>query len=167
MIRDVRVDRANEADVVGAGADVREQLAHFDAALAVLLERERRLQQRAGLALGRHRAARQRLAMVLVEHRLRIEAVDLRQSAVHVEEDHALGARGMVELARPSPASCAVGEAGRRERLAHQAGKREHAEAVADLAERVAARDGFGGSMGHTSLGKGLNHGGHGEHGGD
>ena len=69
-------------------------------ALAVLLERERRSHQRAGLALGGDRAAGQRLAVVLVEHRLRIEAVDLRQAAVHEQEDHALGARGMIELAR-------------------------------------------------------------------
>ena len=53
------------------------------------------------------RAAGQRLAVILVEHRLRIEAVDLRQPAVHEEEDHALGARGVIELARVEPASCA------------------------------------------------------------
>ena len=45
-------------------------------------------------------AAGQRLAVILVEHRLRIEAVDLRQAAVHEQEDDALGARRMIELAR-------------------------------------------------------------------
>ena len=37
-------------------------------------------------------AAGQRLAVVLVEHRLGIEAVDLRQAAVHEQEDDVLGA---------------------------------------------------------------------------
>ena len=40
------------------------------------------------------RAAGQRLAVVLVEHRLGIEAVDLRQAAVHEQEDDALGRAG-------------------------------------------------------------------------
>ena len=100
VVRDVGVHRADHADVVGARADVREELADLEAALAVALERERRLHQRAGLALGRDGAARQRLAVVLVEHRLRIEAVDLRQPAVHEQEDDVLGARGMVQARR-------------------------------------------------------------------
>ena len=71
------------------------------------------LHQRAGLALGRDRAAGQRLAVVLVEHRLRIEAVDLRQAAVHEQEDDALRARRMIELAlvdgrRPAPSAPAA-----------------------------------------------------------
>src|SRR6478672_4595467 len=44
--------------------------------------------KRPGLAFGRNRSAGQRLAVVLVEHRLRIEAVHLRQPAVHEQEDH-------------------------------------------------------------------------------
>ena len=85
-------------------ADVREQLADLHAALAVLLERERRSHQRAGLALGGDRAAGQRLAVVLVEHRLGIEAVDLRQAAVHEQEDDALGAFAGVIAAATSAA---------------------------------------------------------------
>src|SRR5579862_7142563 len=154
VVRNVGVDRANEADVVGAFADVRKELADFDAALSVLLECERRLQERAGLSLSRHFAAGQRLAVVFLEHRLVIEAVDLRQAAVHVEKDHALGARGMIEFAdvetRVLPA--AAGEtrsrdARRLQGFADEAREREHAESVADLAERVATGHGFRGSM--------------------
>jgi hypothetical protein len=59
-------------------AHVRPQLAELQAGLAVLLELERRLHQVAGLALRLHRAAGQRLTVVLVEHRLGVEAVDVR-----------------------------------------------------------------------------------------
>ena len=41
-------------------------------------------------------AAGQRLAVVAVEHRLGIEAVDLRQAAVHEQEDDVLGPRRMI-----------------------------------------------------------------------
>ena len=51
VVRDVGVHRANHADVVGAGADVREQLADLEAALAVSREFERRLHQGAGLGV--------------------------------------------------------------------------------------------------------------------
>ena len=77
VIRDVGADGSDPADVVGALAHVREQLAHVHATAAVLLERERRTHQRAGLPLGRNRSAGERLAVILVEHRLRIEAVHL------------------------------------------------------------------------------------------
>ena len=99
VVRDVGVHRADEADVVGAAADVREQLADVHAALAVLLERERRTHQRAGLPLGRHRSAGQRLAVVLVEHRLGIEAVHLREPAVHEQEDDVLRLRRVMQPA--------------------------------------------------------------------
>src|SRR6185436_20284270 len=75
------------------------------------------------------------------------EAVDLRQPAVHEQEDHALGARGMIELARVEPAVLPERAGGPGDRLADEAGKREHAEAVADAAERVAARDRLPGFM--------------------
>ena len=56
-VRRVRaVQRVDEAEVIDALRDVREQLAHRQAALAVLLELPRRLQQLAGLG-ERARAA--------------------------------------------------------------------------------------------------------------
>ena len=99
VVRDVGVHRANHADVVGAGADVREELADLEAALAVARELERRLHQRAGPALGGHGAAGKRLAVILRQHRLGIEAVHLRQPAVHEQEDDVLGARRMMQSA--------------------------------------------------------------------
>jgi hypothetical protein len=150
VIRDVGVHRADDADVVGAGAHVREELAHFEATLAVAREAERRLHQRAGLAFGGHGAARERLAVILRQHRLRIEAVHLRQPAVHEEEDDVFRARGMVQALRElRRRGLAGGEAGGLERVADQAGERHHAEAAADATERVAARDGGTGSVRH------------------
>src|SRR4029077_17835638 len=101
--------------------------------LAVLLERERRLHERPRLALGRDRAAWQRLPVVLVEHRLRVEAVDLREAAVHEEEDHALGARGMIEPARIERAVLLERSGRARDRLADEAPRRHAAETPARL----------------------------------
>ena len=141
VVRDVGVHGADEADVVGAAADVRKQLAHLHAALAVLLERERRLEQAPGLPFGRDVPAGQRLPVVLVEHRLGVEAVDLRQAAVHEQEDDVLRPGGVVERALRA-GFAALLKPGGRERLADQAGERQHAEAVAHAAERVAPGDG-------------------------
>ena len=73
-------------------ADVREQLADLDAALAVLVELPGRRQQVAGrreleLRLGE----RQRLAVHLGELRLGVEGIDVRDAAVHEQEDDAPG----------------------------------------------------------------------------
>jgi hypothetical protein len=81
------------------------------------------------------RAAGQRLAVILVERRFGIEAVDLRQAAVHEQEDDVLRASRMVER----------GGAGHR--VADEAGKGHHAEAVADAAQCFAAGDRTAGSM--------------------
>ena len=67
-----------------------------------------------------------------------VEGVDLRQAAVHEQEDDALGPRRMIELARRRRCRRAHG-AGARQRLADHAGERHHAEAAAHPAERVAA----------------------------
>ena len=67
--------------------------------LPYLRERERRLQERAGLALGRDGPAGQRLAVKLVEHRLGVEGVHLRRAAVHEQEDDVLRPRRMVQAA--------------------------------------------------------------------
>ena len=77
-------------------AELREDLADFDAALAVLLEREGRLQQIAGLALRLQIARGHRLAVVLRQHRLGIERVHLRRPAVQEQVDDALRLGGKV-----------------------------------------------------------------------
>src|SRR5205814_8478826 len=137
VVAAVGVHRSNAADVVHALADVREELGHLDARLAVLLERERRSHERTGLALGRDRAARQRLPVVLVEHRLRIEAVDLREAAVHEEEDHALRARRMIEPARIERAVLLNRARRASDRFVVAARERLLAETCAYLAQRL------------------------------
>ena len=72
---------------------VREQLADLDAALAVLLELERRGERGAGLALGRQVRHRQGLAGVFVQRRLGVERIDVGGPAVHEQVDDALGLR--------------------------------------------------------------------------
>jgi hypothetical protein len=151
VIRDVGVDRSDEADVVGALADVREELADVHPDVPVFLERERRPHQRASLALGGDGAARQRLPVVLVEHRLRIEAVHLREAAVHEQKNDALGARGVIEPA-DLQAVRGVASAGGVQRIAQQAGKRHHAEAVAHAAQRFASRQRIAGLVPHRQL---------------
>jgi len=56
----------------------REQLADFDAALAVALKLEGRAERAGGLALGAQVRTRQRFAVILVEQRLGIEGIDVR-----------------------------------------------------------------------------------------
>jgi hypothetical protein len=65
------------ANVVRAFADIGKQLADLHTALAVLLEREGRAHQGAGLALGLNLSPGQGLSVIFVEHRFRVEAVDL------------------------------------------------------------------------------------------
>ncbi len=90
----------DEADVVDVLGDLGEQVADPGAALAVLLKAPGRLEQVEGFA-GYDLGARegQGLAMVTLQERLVIEGVHLRRSAVHEEEDDALGAGGEVRLA--------------------------------------------------------------------
>ena len=87
------------------------------------------------LPLGRDRPAGQRLAVILVEHRLGIEGVDLRRAAVHEQEDDALGARGVIQLALVDAAVLRERPGRPDDRLADQAGERQHAEPVAHPAQ--------------------------------
>ena len=142
VIRDVGVKRANHAHVVDALAEMREQLTDLDAALAVLFERERRLHERAGLALRGHRTAGERLPVVLREHGLGIERIDLREAAIHEEEDDALGPRGMIEGAGREFAGLIEDATRLRDRFVHQAREGEHPETAAHPAQRVTPRPG-------------------------
>jgi hypothetical protein len=90
-------DRVEKGDVVGAAADVRKEVAHHLAARAVGPELPRALHD-----VGRGAAgdvfllARelQRLTVLRDEPRLVVEAVDVRETAVHEEPDHPLRLRG-------------------------------------------------------------------------
>ena len=76
-----------------------EDLADFDAALAVLAEAEGRGEQVAGLAFGLEITRGQGLAGVFRQCRLGVEGVHLRGSAIEEEEDDAFGAGGEVRRA--------------------------------------------------------------------
>src|SRR6202167_6622831 len=86
MVRDLRVHRANHADVVNRVSQLGENLTDLDAALAAAAEVERRAEQIAGLALTQQVAAGDGLATVLLQHRLGIERVHLGGTVVGKEE---------------------------------------------------------------------------------
>jgi hypothetical protein len=127
MIDVVRPHRANDGDVVDAAADVRPPVADLDAALTALLVTDlQRVDLRKDFALvGRggsyvrvqilliqHVAKRgfsNRLSGVLVEHRLRIEALQVTCAANHEQPDDAFHLRREVRstIGR-RPARCIV-----------------------------------------------------------
>ena len=86
---------ANDAQIVRMLGDIRKQIADLDAALPVLPELPGRLQQVPDAVFGERQRPlkRQRLAMILRQPRLGIEGVHVRRTAVHEQEDHALGPR--------------------------------------------------------------------------
>ena len=133
---DVGVHRADHGDVVDRLGGATEDVADLDAALAVLVEFERRGEGGAGLALGRECAAGQQLAGIFVEHRFGIERVDVRRAAVHEDVDDALGFGGEVGRVRAER----IGRGGGRFLGAHdQVAECERAEAHAAAVEQFAA----------------------------
>ena len=88
--RHIGVHRLDDAQIVGVACEVAEDLADLEAALAVRLELERGAHQRARLALGLEVAAGIRFAVVLREHRLVVEAIDVRRAAVEKQVDDVL-----------------------------------------------------------------------------
>jgi hypothetical protein len=106
MIRIVGVQRADDANVVNALAQLRQQLTDRQAALAAGLERIGNGHQAAGGILGAKLHFGGPLARVLVQLRLGIEQVGLERAAVHEKLDHALGARGKMRLPGRFRAGC-------------------------------------------------------------
>src|SRR5262245_34129703 len=93
MLGEAGNHRADDRQIIDAGGQVRENLADRGAALAVPLELERR-GQHLGWAVVRDELRRRmrhldRLAIFLRQPRLRVERIDLRRPAVHVQEDDA------------------------------------------------------------------------------
>src|SRR4029077_19909321 len=107
----------------------------LDAALAVMLERERRFHQRrraAAIARGAELLG-QRLAVIAGERGFRIEGIDVRRAAVHEQENDALGERREVRGPRRQWIR-GGGRRGRTEksRVSKHAGTSQRAEATAD-----------------------------------
>ena len=158
MVRHVGVHRPDHADVVDALGRLREQLADLDAALAVLLELERRGERRAGLPLGRQ-VRRQRLARLFGQRGLGVERVDMGRPAVHEQVDDPFGLRRELRRLRRQrvgpvadrrSARAATGE---QARLRHQVAQGECSEPHPGAAKRLAAGHGevgkSGGMVGH------------------
>lgn len=139
MIRHIRVHGTNHADVINVRGDVREEVADFDAALAVRLELEGRLKGRARLALGLEIVHRQRLAVELGEHGLGIKGVHVRRPAVGEDVDDAFGLGGKLRGTRGERGVVAdlIGEQTRAEQL-RQA---QHPKAHAAAAEKIPPRE--------------------------
>ena len=91
MIGDIGVHGADDAEVVGAGGDVREDVGDFETALAVTLEFVGRPHERAGLAFGAEVFARHGLAVEAVKFRFGVEGVDLGRAAVGEDVDDVFG----------------------------------------------------------------------------
>ena len=140
------LQRPDDAEVVGDGADVREDVGELHARLAPLLELERTpagledgaLQLGDLLALGE--GFREGLAIELLEDRLVVEEFEVRRAARHAEEDDALGfdreVRGL-EHAFGERGGVQVGEAG----LRGEHGEGRAAEAVGALREEAPSVD--------------------------
>ena len=94
--------RVKKRQVVHALRQVREEVAHPLAALAVLLERERAFQQPAGLAEEGvdFALAGQLLSVMLCEVRLVVEGIDMADAAGAEDLHDALGLRRKVRAAR-------------------------------------------------------------------
>src|ERR1700683_3451875 len=91
MVRDLRVHRANDADIVNRLSQLGEDLTDLDAAFAAAAEGEWRAEQIAGLALSLQVAAGDGLAAVLLQHRLGIKRVHLGGAAVEKEKYDVFG----------------------------------------------------------------------------
>ena len=96
MIVIVTVHRTHEANVVGDGADVRNQIRQLHAAPAVALELERAAHELPAFAAGLQRLelVGLHLAVALEQLRFGVEEVDLAGSSDLHQEDHRSGAQG-------------------------------------------------------------------------
>jgi hypothetical protein len=84
----------DHAKVVGAGTDVGKQFAYWMAALAMLMEFPRRLEQVSGGGkLHTRLRARVGLAVIAIQQRLGIKRVDVRRATLHEQKDDPLGPR--------------------------------------------------------------------------
>ena len=148
--------RANESQIVDNTAYVWKQTGHVDAGLPVFLEPERSAHQRARIALPYAHSSlpRQRLAVIFIEHRLRIEGVDMTDAAAHEKRNDGLGAR--LEMALPGSqrrvntggSQAGLGGlfetgpvGGEQTILRQQASERQAADAFAGFKQKIPARD--------------------------
>ena len=98
----IGLQRADNAQIIDAFRDVREQARDLDAASAVRLEGPVRLLEEARVVAGPPLpfVDGDGLAVVAEQGRLGVEGVDVRNAARHEEEDDVLGARREVRRLR-------------------------------------------------------------------
>jgi hypothetical protein len=135
VIRIGREHRADHAELVGDRREIRQQLAHLDAAPAVLRERESRRQQAGGRPLGAEIGGGRTLTGIFDQRRLRIPQIDLRGAAGHEQEDDALGSWREVRPDRVSRGSPRI--------AGQKIGQPEHADPAAQTLQHFASRECF------------------------
>ena len=131
MLAELSCHAADEADVVDDAADLREEIAHFNARLPVAFEVPvRGLNGAVVVELRLLDGSRHRLALELLEHGLVIEGIDVGHAAAHVEEDDA-ACFGSETLGTIHERGLGF--------FLHEACERGHAEAGGGAGEEVAA----------------------------
>ena len=139
------VQRPDERHLVDLLREVREDLGHVEAALAVPVELERARHQRAGMALPHDDRLGHRLARVLRQRGLVVERVDLADPAAHEQRDDRgrarLEVRGLRGERVPGDRVAAPVRGRRREHplAVEHVGEGEPRDAAARLEEEVAA----------------------------
>lgn len=142
MIGDIGVHGADHRDVIDALGDVLENLADFDAALAVFAELEWSWESGTGFTFGAEVFGGERFAGVFGERRFGVEGIDLGGASVHEQVDDPFGFDREMGVARGEGRGCSgvgfdellIGERGLDER-----GQAESAHAHAAAAQQFAA----------------------------
>src|SRR2546426_12665658 len=99
MLHDVRVQRADDAEVVGDALQMRKELADNQAGLAARAELERRAEQRQRLGFMRAQAkGRDGLAVALLQLRLRIKRVEVRKALGEEQQQQLFGLGGEMHV---------------------------------------------------------------------
>ena len=94
MVAVVGVHGADDAEIVNALADFGEDLADFEAGLAVAFELPGRAHERAAGTVGADLGAGHGLAIVLSQGGLGVEGIYLRHAAIQKQEDDVFGFGG-------------------------------------------------------------------------
>jgi hypothetical protein len=132
--------RPDDGQIIGARADLREEIADWNSALTVIAKLPRAGQQISVVvelrALDR---PRQRFAGVLIEARLGIERIDLRHAAGHVAENDVFRARPKRRNARPERIQRRRSDQSAQCLIAKQARQRRQAESGRAPAEHLPA----------------------------
>ena len=137
----VGMHRADDADVVDARGQARQQLADFDPGFAVAVEFPRRGKQIARFRPLKFRLfKRQRLAVIGRQSRFGIEQIDMRRSAGHIEKNHPLGFGCEVRLPNGIGIGGPIGQGIGLRLLMEQAGQGERSEPAARLGQNVSPR---------------------------